>query len=411
MRRAICLLTTAAVAACAVDPGIQPPQVPATEQYTPTPVAPQTASASVPGGHAQRFAPGQDVPAQWWTLFRSPSLDSLVRQALEGSPTLARVRARLSQAQEDLSARSGANFPSVDAKLSANRVDVHPQSLGVQSLPIQTPFNLYLASVGVSYSFDLFGSTRRELEALRFEVDHQRFGLEAARMMLAGNVGTAAIREASLREQLATTGEIVALQTRQLAIAERLERLGTVAQADVVAARRDLAQTRAALPELQRELVGDGAVNVVGLIGRGATQAFVDAALDGPAGPDWPRAWRIFRAEAWLDDLDELRVHLGGGEARVILYGVSGGAYLAHQYLARHGEHVLRAYTAAAVHPFLVGELGLATDRFWEELGERDPEDQARLARALEAHPDERFTIAMLLQNTYEAALRTTGGC
>lgn len=254
MRRAICSLTTAALAACTVDPGIRPPQVPAAEQYTPTPVAGETAAADVPGGHAQRFIPGQDIPAQWWTLFRSPSLDSLVREALEGSPTLAKARARLSQAQEDLSARSGTNFPSVDAKLSANRIDVNPQSLGVQSLPIQTPFNLYLASIGVSYTFDLFGSTRRELEALRAEVDHQRFELEAARLMLAGNVVTAAIREASLREQLATTGEIVALQMRQLAIAERLEQLGTAAQADVVAARRDLAQARAALPELQRQL-------------------------------------------------------------------------------------------------------------------------------------------------------------
>jgi NodT family efflux transporter outer membrane factor (OMF) lipoprotein len=252
--RTICSLTAAALAACTVDPGIRPPQVPAAEQYTPTPVAAQTAAADIPGGHAQRIAPGQDIPAQWWTLFRSPSLDNLVRQALEGSPTLARARAKLTQAQEDLAARSGARVPSVDAKLSANRVDVDPQSLGVQTLPIQTPFNLYLASIGVSYTFDLFGSTRQELAALRAEVDHQRFELEAARLMLAGNVVTAAIREASLREQLATTAEIVALQARTLAIAERLEQLGTAAQADVVAARRDHAQTRAALPELQRQL-------------------------------------------------------------------------------------------------------------------------------------------------------------
>ena len=45
--------------------------------------------------------------------------------------------ARLRQAQEDCSARSGATrCPRVDAKLSANRVDVDPQSLGVQSLPL-----------------------------------------------------------------------------------------------------------------------------------------------------------------------------------------------------------------------------------------------------------------------------------
>ena len=85
------------------------------------------------------------------------------------------------------------------------------------------PLDLYLASVSVSYTFDFFGGTRRELEALRAEVDHQRYELEAARLMLAGNVVTTAIREASLREQIAQSEEIVALQARQLAIAERME--------------------------------------------------------------------------------------------------------------------------------------------------------------------------------------------
>jgi NodT family efflux transporter outer membrane factor (OMF) lipoprotein len=72
--------------------------------------------------------------------------------------------------------------------------------------------------------------------------------------MLAGNVVTAAIREASLREQIAATQEIVELQERQLAITERLVNLGTAAQADAVAQRLDLAQIRAVLPDLQRQL-------------------------------------------------------------------------------------------------------------------------------------------------------------
>ncbi|HSW25690.1 MAG TPA: efflux transporter outer membrane subunit, partial [Burkholderiaceae bacterium] len=193
-------------------------------------------------------------PALWWTLFRSPALDALVRQALEGSPTLMRAQARLRQAQEDFSARSGATrLPQVNARASANRIDVDPQAIGA-GLPLNTPFNLYLASVGVSYTFDLFGANRNELAALQAEIHHQQFELEAARLMLAGNVVTAAIREASLREQIASTEAIVAVQGRQLAITERLQQLGTAAQADAVAQRIDLAQTRATLPELQRQL-------------------------------------------------------------------------------------------------------------------------------------------------------------
>ncbi|HVQ61099.1 MAG TPA: efflux transporter outer membrane subunit [Burkholderiales bacterium] len=253
MRRAALPASLLLIAACASDP-VKPPDVPATGDYTATPVPPETASADVRGGGAQRFVTGQDIPSQWWTLFRSPALDTLVRDALAGSPTLARAGARLHQAEEDYGGRTGTQYPRIDAKLSANRVDAQAKSLGVQALPVATPLNLFLASVSVSYTLDLFGSTRSELEALRSETDYQRYELEAARLMLAGNVVTAAIREASLREQITLTEEMIALQARSLAIAEQLERIGSAARADVVAQRLELAQTRAVLPDLQRQL-------------------------------------------------------------------------------------------------------------------------------------------------------------
>jgi NodT family efflux transporter outer membrane factor (OMF) lipoprotein len=217
--------------------------LPAVEQYTSTAVA------------EERLAPGADIPAQWWTLFRSPVLDDLVRLTLENSPTLAGAQARLRQAQEELSARSGgARLPQVDATASANLVDVEPESFGQSTLPVSMPLDLYLASISVSYAFDFAGGTRRELEGLRAEVDHQRYELEAARLMLAGNVVTTAIREASLREQLAQREEEVSLQARRLAILEQMAELGGVSRADVIAEQRDLAQARAALPDLRREL-------------------------------------------------------------------------------------------------------------------------------------------------------------
>jgi len=240
MRRALCLLA-AATAGCASDP-LRPPDMPAVAQYTSTPVA------------EERLAPGKDIPAAWWTLFGSPALDGLVRRALDNGPTLARAGARLRQAQEDLGAREGASLPKLDAKLSSNRVDVEPQSLGVPALPVAMPLDLHLASIGVSYTFDFAGGTRRELEGLRAEVDHQRYELEAARLMLAGNVVTTAIREASLRERIADSEAMLELQARELAIVERMAALGGVARADVVAQQRDLAQTRASLPDLHRDL-------------------------------------------------------------------------------------------------------------------------------------------------------------
>jgi NodT family efflux transporter outer membrane factor (OMF) lipoprotein len=254
MKRAPLYIMSAMITACLRQPA-RPPELPEASHYTATPMPAQTVATEVRSGHAQSFTEGKDIPEQWWGLFQCVALSNLVRLALKDSPSIERASARLRQAREDLSARTGGTqFPHVDGSLGANRVNVQPKSLGATQLPVNMPLNLLLASVSVSYTLDIFGASRRELDALRAEIDHQRYELEAARLMLAGNVVTAAIREAALREQIANTDEIITLQTRQLAIAERQQQLGTVAEVDVIAQQLTLAQSRALLPDLTRQL-------------------------------------------------------------------------------------------------------------------------------------------------------------
>ncbi len=122
---------------------------------------------------------------------------------------------------------------------------------------------------------------------------------------------------------------------------------------------------------LQDRLFGPD-FNVAGIVGRGASEAFINHALDKKGDPDWQKAWRIFRAEQWIEDIEAVRREVAGGDAKIMLYGASGGAFLAHQYLAKYGRHVSRAYTAAPVMPDLAYQLGLNPDRFWQEIGAYD---------------------------------------
>jgi len=254
MRRCVSILPFALLAACSHEP-LRAPELAHVDQYDSGAAITRTASADAPDGQAQVFVAGADIPAQWWTLFHSPSLDRLVRESLEASPTLAKAEAKLRQAQEDLGARTDATtLPKVDGKLSANRVDIPAGAIGGPGLPIPSPLNLYLATVSVSYNLDLFGAQRNELESLRSAVDYERYQVQAARLMLAGNVVTTAIREAMLRAQIADTEELVALQSRQLAISEQMEKAGGVAHADVVNQRAELAKARASIPDLRRSL-------------------------------------------------------------------------------------------------------------------------------------------------------------
>jgi NodT family efflux transporter outer membrane factor (OMF) lipoprotein len=246
-------LALAALAGCAVGPDYHRPAPPAVASYTAEALPAGTAAAPAIGGAAQRFVSGAEIPARWWELFRSDARDRWIREALANSPTLGAAEAALRRAQEIRRARAGDLLPSVDGSVSASRQQASGASFGQPNLPIN-PFTLYNASVKVSYTLDLFGKTRRDLEALQAQVDYRGFQLEGARLTLASNIATAALQEASLREQLRATRDILATQEEQLALIERQFELGGISRTDVLAQRAALAQSRATLPLLEKRL-------------------------------------------------------------------------------------------------------------------------------------------------------------
>jgi NodT family efflux transporter outer membrane factor (OMF) lipoprotein len=245
--------TSALLAACAVGPDYRAPAAPAASAYTERPQPEKTEAAPVRGGEAQRFEVGAKISAEWWTLFGSPELDELMRTALGGHPTLAAAQAALRQAEENLNAQYAVLYPSVDASVGAKRQRITGASFGNPAIP-SSVFNLYNASVNVSYAIDVAGGARRELEALQAGIEFQRFQLEAAYLSLTANIATTAFREASLREQIRATRDIVDSQERQLQLVEKQFELGAISRSDVLAQRAQLAQTRANLPPLEKAL-------------------------------------------------------------------------------------------------------------------------------------------------------------
>jgi pimeloyl-ACP methyl ester carboxylesterase len=149
---------------------------------------------------------------------------------------------------------------------------------------------------------------------------------------------------------------------------------------------------------LQRDVFGDR-VNLVGILTRGSTPEFVQAALDPEGRPDWLKAWRIFNSSQWVEDIDAVRRAVAGDRGRVMVFGRSGGGYLVHQYLVRHGAHVSRAFTQSAVNPRLTGDLRIPIERFWDSL---DRTLQGRLRDALAAEPpDRRLSALVTLQRQH----------
>lgn len=273
---AVAAFVLAVLAGCSVGPRYHAPAPPTVDGYTPEAQPLTTVSSPGAAGVQQHLDPSMDIPAQWWTLFQSPELDRMVREALVNSPTLAQAEASLKQAQEEANARTGqTKYPSASASIAAQREQVSLAAFGVP-LPNPPPFNLLNGSIAVSYALDMFGSNRRLVEGLNAQVEYQKWELQAARLMLAGNVVSAAIRQAQLRSQIDLTHQMLAIQEQQLAISERLLQAGAVAKYNVSQQHTLVEQTRASIPPLQQELdvVND---QLAVLIGKSPATAHIES--------------------------------------------------------------------------------------------------------------------------------------
>jgi NodT family efflux transporter outer membrane factor (OMF) lipoprotein len=242
------------VAGCAVGPDFQRPSPPDATAYTREPLPAQTASADIAGGEAQRMLQGLDIPGQWWTLFHSPALNSLIEQALKSNPSLEAAQAALRQAQESVYAQQGFFYPNVDASFSPSRQKNATGTIAPTLTSGEPLFSLYTPQVSVSYTLDVWGGNRRQVESLQAQADALRFQLDATYLTLTSNVVAAAIQEASLRAQLAATNTVIRIEGEQLELLRAQYALGAIAMADVVAQEATLAQAEATLPPLQKQL-------------------------------------------------------------------------------------------------------------------------------------------------------------
>jgi NodT family efflux transporter outer membrane factor (OMF) lipoprotein len=238
---------------CMMGPDFHNPDPPRTNVYLADDQPAELVSANITGGEAQRIVQGLDIPGQWWTVYHSRPLDSLIQRSLVANPDIRAAAAALRVAQFTARAQRATLFPTMQAGFSASQ----NQTSNVLSSPTANGEfinGLFTMGLTVTYTLDLFGANRRATESLEAQAEQQCFQLEAAYLSLASNVVAAAILEASLRAQIDATQRIVTAQRETLDILRRQEGLGAVTGADVAQQEAALAQAEATLPPLQKAL-------------------------------------------------------------------------------------------------------------------------------------------------------------
>lgn len=244
----------ALLSACTLGPDFQRPEPPAAAGYGSAPTAGNTATAETVGGASQRFVAEMDIPGQWWTLFQSSKLDRLVEQALTANPNVDAAKAALRQAHELYSAQRAAYWPTVQGGFSAIRSKYPTNSLTAPTVATTSTYTLYTPQLTLSYLPDVFGLTRRSVEAANAQVESNRFQLEAVYLTLSSNVVVTVLQEASLRGQIAATERLLQLEQQLTEIVQRQHAVGTASNLDLLQQQSAEAQTAQTLPPLQKQL-------------------------------------------------------------------------------------------------------------------------------------------------------------
>jgi len=206
--------------------------------------------------------------ANWWEGLGDPTLNALVQDALAHNPDVDIAQARIRAATAQVEQHRAEQLPSASANATYLHARLPGVSLGGSSSDSGagsdgssggsgssiSSLNFYNLGGNASWEVDLFGGTRRGIEAQAALADVQQAQADATWLTLAANVVTASLQEASLREQVRATEAIADSQRDSVRIAERQQQIGATSLAATLAARSELAATEATLPPLRARL-------------------------------------------------------------------------------------------------------------------------------------------------------------
>jgi NodT family efflux transporter outer membrane factor (OMF) lipoprotein len=229
--------------ACTLGPNFQRPAAPAESVY----------SQSLPPSGTAGTNYGADVADDWYTLFHSDGLNSLVHLALANSPDLEAARHGLLAAQYELKAVSGTALPQIDASGKLGRAHANGSFLYGPVNEIDVTADQFVAGPSLVYNLDVFGGIRRSIEAQRAQTAGVRDQVLDTYITLVDQVVVNAFDYAATCAQIDVTQSLVKELRAQFELTQQLEQAGKGIRSDTLQAQTQLENTAATLPGLEQQ--------------------------------------------------------------------------------------------------------------------------------------------------------------
>jgi len=229
-RPLLALLLLLAAGGCKVGPDYRPQQPQLPQAWFGPTVKPSPAEAAA-----------QDL-SRWWTVFNDPTLTSLVERAVHSNLTVKQAESRIRQARAARQITAAGLGPSLAGIGSFSR----SRSAGSGFVG-----NQFQAGLDAGWEIDLFGGTRREVEAADADVLASVENRRAVLVSLTAEVALAYLDLRSYQQRIVIAQENLASQRKSGEVTRKRFRGGFVSGLDVANAEAQEASIAAQIPTLK----------------------------------------------------------------------------------------------------------------------------------------------------------------
>lgn len=214
--------------------------------HVPTVKTPEHWSETLAGGETNGT-----TFTNWWTSFGDPQLDSLVTRAVKSNWGLKIAEARVREARAQRGLVASELWPTANTSASYTRNRISQNYF--LPLPPGTPldYNWYQAGFDASWELDLFGRTRRGVEAAYADIAAAEFSRRDVLVSLLAELARNYFETRSAQQRLVIAHENIDAQQRLVALTSQRFHAGVTGELDVRQAAALLANTQAELPSLQ----------------------------------------------------------------------------------------------------------------------------------------------------------------
>ena len=185
----------------------------------------------------------EKILLQWWTEFNDPNLTSLIERAMKSNLDLKLAEERIHQARATLGVVEAPFWPTADVTAAQSRTRTGG--------PVVTKRNLFKAGLDAAWEMDIFGGTRRNIEAAEADIQASIEDRRDVLVTLASEVALNYVQLRGFQQEIIIAQNNLKSQQQSADVVRKRFEGGFISSLDVANADAQVATTLSQIPLIE----------------------------------------------------------------------------------------------------------------------------------------------------------------